>query len=750
MADATQVPLDLASALAARYSIERELGRGGMATVYLAEDRKHHRKVAVKALRRDLALQLGAERFLREIGIAALLTHPHILPLIDSGEAAGLLYYVMPYVSGESLRQRLMREQRLSLRDALRMARDVGAALDYAHRQGFVHRDIKPENILLADGHAMVADFGIARAVSAAGVDPVTETGLALGTPAYMSPEQASAERELDVRSDLYSLACVLFEMLAGEPPFAGPNARSIMARQLTEHPRPVRSLRPDTPPAVEQAIARALAKDPEDRYPSVAAFLEALEAGQGPRPETTLVGTTRSLAVLPFVNMSPDPETDYFSDGITEELINAFTKVGGLRVASRTSVFALKNKPQDVRAIGALLGVSAVLEGSVRKAGDQLRITARLTAADDGRHLWSDRYDRRLDDVFAIQDEIARTIVTTLRTTFLAEVADPTPRRYTENVAAYGLYLRGRYSWNKRSDEGVRESIDYFEQAIAADPNYALGLLRPWPTPIGLQVDYRGVPVAEGLNRAREYARRPWRSTTPWPRPTRRSPGSCSSTIGIGTAPCAPSGGRVELNPGYATGRQWYSFVLCGARPARPGPGRRARRPGPRSGLACRFAAPSAGCTTTRGATTPRSGSPAASHRHEPDLPGNLPAPRPRPDSTRGLRPGGARLARSDRHASGKVRTRPAALGYLLAVRGNRQEAKTIVAQLEVRSQSEYVSPVASRWFIWASGTATQAFSVARAGVRASSGLARVLEGRADARSAALGSDGSGSSCGG
>jgi serine/threonine-protein kinase len=551
----------LATALEPRYRIERELGRGATATVYLAEDTKHRRHVAIKALRPELAVQLGPERFLREIGIAALLTHPHIVPLIDSGEAGGSLYYVMPYVPGESLRHRLQREQRLSVRDALRAARDAGAALDYAHRQGFVHRDIKPENILLADGHAVVTDFGIARAISAAGTDAVTEAGLAIGTPAYMSPEQASAERELDARSDVYSLACVLFEMLAGEPPFPGPHARAILARHLTEPPRPIRALRPETPPPVERALARALAKSPADRPATIAVFLAALEAGDAEPMASPFA--TRSIAVLPFVNTSPDPETDYFSDGMTDELISALTKVTGLRVASRTSVFALKNKPQDVRAIGALLGVSAVLEGTVRKAADRLRITARLTAADDGRHLWSERYDRTLDDVFAIQDEIARTIVSTVRTTFLAPVADPTPRRYTDNVVAYGLYLRGRFCWNKRSAEGVAESIQYFEQAIAADPRYALaysGLSDAY----ALQVDYRRVPVAEGLTRAREYAQQALALDD--------TLAEAHTSLGwvlfiydwdweAGTRAFRRA---VELNPAYATGHQWYSFTLA------------------------------------------------------------------------------------------------------------------------------------------------------------------------------------------
>jgi serine/threonine-protein kinase len=375
----------LAEALAERYTIEHELGRGGMATVYRAVDRKHDRQVAIKVLRPDLTAAFGAERFLREIGIAARLAHPHIVPLIDSGEMAGLLYYVSPYVPGGSLRDRLDTEQRLPVKDAVRITQEVGTGLDYAHRNGFVHRDVKPENILFADGHAVLADFGIARALAAPGAGPlVTEVGLALGTPEYMSPEQASGDQNLGSQSDVYSLACVLYEMLAGVPPFSEPTPRATMAKHATQAVPPLRSRRPDVPTAVDRAIRRALAKDADERFCSVADFaaaLEAVDAEAQPDP-----ATTRSIAVLPFVNASPDPDNEYLSDGITDELIDALAKVEGLRVASRTSVFALKGKPQDVRAIGALLGAGVLLEGTVRKAGTKLRITAQLSSTEDGR----------------------------------------------------------------------------------------------------------------------------------------------------------------------------------------------------------------------------------------------------------------------------------------------------------------------------------------------------------------------------
>jgi eukaryotic-like serine/threonine-protein kinase len=556
-------PADLAATLAGRYRIERELGRGGMATVYLATDPKHGRNVAIKVLHPELAASLGAERFLREIHIAAGLTHPHILPLIDSGEAGGFLYYVTPHVTEGSLRERLVREPKIGVAEAVRIARDVGAALDYAHRQDLVHRDVKPENILFADGHAVLADFGIARVCSAAGADAVTEVGLTLGTPEYMSPEQAAGDRDLGGASDLYSLACVVYEMLSGHPPIQGAGPRATMAKQVTEAPAPLRALRPEVPPAVERALARALAKNPGDRFVSAAAFVAALQ-GEGPvAGGGAMWSATRCIAVLPFVNVSPNPDNEYLSDGITDELISALAGVEGLRVASRTSVFSLKGKPQDVRATGALLGAAWVLEGTLRRAGDRLRITAQLTSTDDGQLLWSARYDRTFADVFAIQEEIARTIVDTLRATSFAELTAPRARRYTESVAAYGLYLKGRYAWNKRTQEGTVEAIGFFEQVIATDPAYA-------PAYAGLAdsyaqlLDYRSVPVAEGFTRAEEYARKAL---------------ELDDTVAEAHASLAwavfvydwdwDRAGRefkraIQLDPRYPTAHQWYAFFLC------------------------------------------------------------------------------------------------------------------------------------------------------------------------------------------
>ena len=461
-------PLErLNAALAGRYALAHELGSGGMATVYLADDLKHHRPVAVKVLRPELASVLGPERFLREVEIAARLNHPHILALYDSGEADGFLFYVMPYVKGESLRHRLEREHQLPIDEALGITRQIASALDHAHAQDVIHRDVKPENILLYEGEAMVADFGIALASAAAG-ERLTQTGLVVGTPEYMSPEQSLGERALDARSDVYSLACVLYEILAGEPPYTGRTAQAVIAKRLTDPVPAVRRLRTTVPAAVEQALMKALAKTPADRFASTGAFVEALTA---PAP----VRSPPSVAVLPFLNLSVDPENEYFADGITEDVIAQLSKVRALRVISRTSVMSFKQRSHSLREIAAQLEVATLLEGSVRRVGDRVRIVAQLIDAASDQHLWAETYDRQLTDIFAIQADVALHIAAALKAELTPAEKTRIHKEPTGDLQAYQLYLQGRHWLIRYTQEGMRKAIEYFEQAIDRDPSYAL-----------------------------------------------------------------------------------------------------------------------------------------------------------------------------------------------------------------------------------------------------------------------------------
>ena len=516
-------PEALRTALAGRYRIERELGHGGMATVYLGEDLKHHRQVAIKVLKPELAATLGPERFLREIETAARLTHPHILPLHDSGEAGGFLYYVMPYVEGESLRTRLAREKQLPVDNALQIAREVADALSYAHSHELVHRDIKPENILLESGHAVVADFGIARAISAAGGETLTETGMTLGTPAYMSPEQAAGAKNLDGRSDLYSLGCVLYEMLAGQPPFTGPTVESLVHQHLSLAPRPVTELRPAVPGWVGAAVQRALSKAPADRFSSVALFGDVLAHWESvPQGETVPVAPSRpqparrrwpwlllagatvllaaggwlllrpgrpapapaqpahartAIAVLPFQNLSAEGPHAYFAGGLHDELLTQLAKVAALRPISRTSVMGYQGTTKPLKQIADELGVGSIVEGSVQIVGGRLRVNAQLIDAATDQHLWADRYDRTLDDAFAIQSEVAQQIVAAVGAALTGDEQGRLTVAPTANADAYRFYLQGREYWLRpgRLRRNLETAQQLYEQALRLDLNFAL-----------------------------------------------------------------------------------------------------------------------------------------------------------------------------------------------------------------------------------------------------------------------------------
>ena len=449
------------AALADRYDIEHEIGSGGRATVYRAEDRKHHRQGAIKVLRPDLSATLGPKRFLNEIRVAATLNHPHILGLHDSGDANGFLYYVMPFVEGESLRAKIDREKQLSIDEAVALIRQAASALQYAHEQGVIHRDIKPENILLHRGLAVVADFGIALAVTVAGGARLTDPGLSLGTPAYMSPEQVTGEREVDGRSDIYSLACVLYEMLAGDPPFIASTARAVLLKHVTDPIPPITTVRETVPQPVTAAITTALAKAPEDRFDSVQAFAEALSLEATERePEIA------SIVVLPFENLSPDPDNAFFADGLTEELIAELSGVRQLRVISRTSAMQFRGTTKGVPTIARELDVRYALEGSVRRAGESVKITAQLIDASTDSHLWADRYTGRLDDIFDLQERLSRRITEALRVALTPEDTRRIASHRFDDLRAFDALLRARQELMALTPEGIERAIHFVRRA--------------------------------------------------------------------------------------------------------------------------------------------------------------------------------------------------------------------------------------------------------------------------------------------
>ncbi|MEO8227784.1 MAG: protein kinase [Gemmatimonadota bacterium] len=513
----TDISAALDHFLEGRYTLERELGRGGMAYVYLAQDLKHRRPVAIKVLRPELSAALGAERFLREIELTARLSHPRILAIHDSGTAGDLLYYVMPYVAGESLRARMDRERQLPVDDAVALTAAICSALEYAHSHGVVHRDIKPENILLADGEVLVADFGIARTLSAADDEQLTQTGLAIGTPAYMSPEQAAGESAIDGRSDVFALGCVLFEMLVGEAPFRGPSSQAIAARRALEPMPSICLVRRGVPVAIERAVRKALEKAPADRFPTARAFAEALTkaATEPPTSEHPAPARRRSrtvmaaalaalllggvavttyklthrlsssraagsgasnggLAVLAFDNLSSVAGDSILSRGLAAELATELRKVPGLRVAAPAAAFSFRGTAVSLDSIGRALDVRRLVTGTLRRTstGDSIRIDAQLLDAANGSQEWTGHYEAKGSLSFALQDSIVLAIVTALQGRIAERTRQLVVNHGTTDVAAQEAYFRGRLILASR--QHLDEALKSFDEAIRRDSAYA------------------------------------------------------------------------------------------------------------------------------------------------------------------------------------------------------------------------------------------------------------------------------------
>jgi serine/threonine protein kinase/Tfp pilus assembly protein PilF len=492
------------------YRILEHLGSGGMGVVYKAEDVRLGRTVALKFLPPELTLdELAKERFLREAQAASALDHPHICTIYGFDQTAdGRLFLAMAYYDGETL-QRRVAPGPLPPAEAVRIATQIAEGLGKAHAHGIVHRDIKPANVMVtADGQVKLLDFGLAYLPE---VTSMTGRGLALGTLSYMAPEQARGDA-VDGRVDLWALGVVLYQMLSGCMPFSGDSAPAVLYQILHVTPDPGHLSRAGVPLELSRLVGRALMKDPGDRYQSADEMLSDLRAyPRRPDSGATPLAVDRrlpSIAVLAFSDMSAEKDQDYLCEGIADELINALAGLRGLQVAARSSSFQFKGQAYDVRRIGERLNVQTVLEGAVRKAGSRVRITVQLINASDGYHLWSARYDREIDDVFALQEEIARAVVNTLKVHLTAGSDAPLMRRHTEDREAYHLYLQAQYYWTRRYAGFLPKAMEYFERAIARDPQYGLahaGLANAYSV-LGL---YGLLPPKEAFPRAAAAARR-------------------------------------------------------------------------------------------------------------------------------------------------------------------------------------------------------------------------------------------------
>lgn len=604
----TDLRATLERTLGDTYSFERELHGAGMSRVFVAIDRQLGREVVVKVLSAEVAAEVSAERFRREIQFAAKLQHPHIVPVLSSGEVAGAPYFTMPFVEGESLRTRLTRVGELPVPEAVRILHEVASALSYAHKHGVVHRDIKPDNVMLSDEFALVTDFGVAKALSASTRAPgnatLTGLGITLGTPAYMPPEQAAADPAVDHRADIYSFGVMAYEILTGSLPFAGRSTQAMLAAHAVEKPEPIERRRPGIPRALAAVVMGCLEKRPADRPQSAAELLQLLDApgiydsggvvaaiSRGRKPQILAglaaaivvvgvlayairqrspddqahgpVGELNSVAVLPLVNVGGDARDEYFSDGMTDELANALSKLPGLRVASRTSAYAFKAKRDvDVSEIGKKLHVQAILEGTVRRSGKRLRVGAQLTNVSDGLAIWSDTYERATSDIFAVQDDIARSIANALKLKLGGRAAElASNSRGTESLAAYDSYLRGRYFWNRRGAPNLRKALTYFEESISRDSGFARAYAALAIT-YAILPEYTDAPPPDALGKTRSSALRALALDS--------TLAEAHTALGLASvhawnfqAGDAEYRKAIALDPRYPTAHQWYGELL-------------------------------------------------------------------------------------------------------------------------------------------------------------------------------------------
>jgi serine/threonine-protein kinase len=554
------------------YEILAPLGAGGMGEVHRARDTRLNRDVAIKALLGDRADDPGVRRrFLQEARAASALSHPNIVVLHDIVSHEGSDFLVMEYILGRPLTE-VMAEGPMSLERVVSIGIQVASALSASHAAGIIHRDIKPGNILLMADHTVkVLDFGIAKRVhdiserdATQEVVTLTAPGVVVGTVAYMSPEQTRGEG-VDARTDIFSLGCVLYQAATGQQPFRGPTPVATMIEIAASHPVPPSRLRTALPAGFDGFISRCLAKRRDDRFSSmddVASSLRRLRDTPNQKTDDIKPVIT-AIAVLPFANVGGDPDNDYFGEGLTDELITGLSQVNALRIASRSSAFAFRGKAMDVRAIGSALNVDAVLEGSVRRAGNRLRVAVQLVSVSDGYHLWSERYDREVIDVFDIQDEISRTIIDKLRPRLIGDVMVPSLKRYTGDPEAYTLYLKGRYYWERRPG-GTSRAIECFEQAIERDPHYALahaGLADAYNT----LASWEGgvVPPQVGFGKGLSYAERAIQLD-----PDLAEGHAAFGYVLLHNRWDRPAAERsfahaIKLNPRYGPAHHWYSHAL-------------------------------------------------------------------------------------------------------------------------------------------------------------------------------------------